>query len=184
MTQKRASAPTLTDGVVMLAALAPGDVQPYIDCWDAEVKARMRRPPPENVDQALAMIESRNAAWASGGELRTWAIRRAADRKFCGWTTLMLLQVGALVEIWICGEWRGQKLAPRAMKLLIDYSFHRLGLPLLAAEIDRDNTNAAKVAEALGFSVDDYATVGDRIVDYWRLHRQQWPIAGTFVSDK
>ncbi|GGP16417.1 GNAT family N-acetyltransferase [Nonomuraea glycinis] len=50
---------------------------------------------------------------------------------------------------------RGQRLAPRATRLLMDYAHEVLEIPRLVLEIEPDNAPSVSVARALGFRLTD-----------------------------
>ena len=84
-------APTLTDGVVQLDELGPGDVDAHLANEDEEMARRFGWwPKRSTADDVRAAFERWAESWARGGSIRVFAVRDVATATLVGSCELRL----------------------------------------------------------------------------------------------
>jgi len=138
----------LTDGLVLLRAVAPRDL-PAIEAGihDPDVIRRIGPQPPS----ARAAV-AQDAAWLARGS-PTLAICEP-DGTFVGkvWLTVPETDVATgFVGYWLLPEARGRGLATAAVRLVSAWAVRDLGITNLRIRAAADNERSHRVAERSGF---------------------------------
>ncbi|TDB79588.1 N-acetyltransferase, partial [Micromonospora fluostatini] len=133
----------LTDGVVTLRRLAPGDAdEMYALHSRPEVVANQAPPVPPERDVIALRCRLAESQWLTGPAARL-AILDAATDRFAGSCGLVYAEPGtgqASIGYALVPEFRGRGLATRAVRLLAGWAFGPVGVARLAAGTVPDNT--------------------------------------------
>jgi RimJ/RimL family protein N-acetyltransferase len=146
-------APTLTDGVVHLDELGPGDVDAHLANED-EVMARRFGwwPNRSTAHDVRAAFERWAESWASGGPIRTFAVRDAATATLVGSCELRLEEDQVARASYTVGPHaRRHGFASRALQLATQWAFDCLGIARIELYIEADNVASRGVARRCGF---------------------------------
>lgn len=123
-----------------------------------EVTRYWGSPPMKSVDDAAALVWSIQEGYRTR-QLFQWGVRRRDDGQLVGTCTLLHMdrknrrsELGFALgrEHW------GKGLAREAVAALIDWSFHRLRLHRLEADVDPRNERSLRLLERLGFRREGY----------------------------
>lgn len=153
----------LTDGVVTVRPLRPGDEEPLLDeRQDRETRrwattARLWTP-----QDARAYIAATPAMWLAGSEAR-FAVLDAPTGTYAGSVGLRVtVPAFRIAEIGYClrAGWRGRGLTARAVRLVSDWAFARAGLARLELGAAVGNIASQRVAERAGFRPEGVARLG------------------------
>lgn len=146
--------PPLSDGVVTLRPLAPGDfedVQAAIA--DPEIPRFTNVVPGQDVDRTRRFIERTVVAWADGSAA-TFAMTDASDGRLLGCIDLNrsgddpeIAQIG----YWVAAEARGRGVASRATALIAEWGFRCFGVERIEILIHETNEGSQRVAARTGF---------------------------------
>ncbi|GGL17450.1 hypothetical protein Sme01_72040 [Sphaerisporangium melleum] len=144
----------LTDGVVRLEPLSPGDLAAYHDMM-CEPDVFARSVPPQAPDLAETRFRTRCArAWWLWGERAELAVRDAATGEFAGHLQLMNIVpplAQGMIGYSLAGRFRGRGLMTRAVTLLAEWAFACTPLHRLVAGTAPDNVASQRVLERAGF---------------------------------
>jgi RimJ/RimL family protein N-acetyltransferase len=146
-------APELTDGVVVLNLLQPDDA---VVQWEGEDEEQARRfgwyPKRSTLDQVKAAIEEWQRQWETEGDIRTFAVRDAADGTLFGGCQIRRKTPQlAHMSYWIFPPHRGRGFATRALRLGAAFAFENLGVSCVELEVEPDNDASRGVARGAGF---------------------------------
>lgn len=152
----------LTDGVVLLRAPGPADVD-RIDalCQNPAIQEWTTVPSPYSREDAASFVSGFvGDGWARGSSLN-WAVRDAADDTLLGMVGLGLDGAGsAEIGYWLAPEARGRGLMSRSVDLVLDAAFGRLGLVRVFWRAFVGNGASRAVAERAGFRVEGELRLG------------------------
>ena len=168
---------TLTDGDLTLRPLSVADAAGWADVrrrsagwlqpWDATN-------PPDSGDEPMsfrAMVRHYRAESRSG---RSLALAVLVDGEFAGQVTLGGIAWGSLrsgyIGYWIDQARAGHGYIPRAVALVTDYAFSRLGLHRVEINIRPENAASIRVVEKLGFRYEGLRERYLHINGDWRDH--------------
>lgn len=158
------SAPSLTDGVVVLDGLRPDDAPSLVACYDAAVAWAWFDAQPMTLERAQREVANSTAKWRRASLFRRFAIRRAGNPDIAG--TLQLHPKptdGSVLDLWLCLASRGQGVGKRAARLALAYGFHEMAVAWVEVEVRPENVASRALALAVGF---------EPIEGQWRqLHR-------------
>jgi RimJ/RimL family protein N-acetyltransferase len=144
----------LTDGVVTLRRLAPGDEEPLLDeRADPEARRWAITGRAWTAEDANAYVAVTASLWLAGGEAR-FAVVDAASGDYAGSLGLRMtapaLRVAEL-GYGIRAAWRGRAYTVRALRLVAGWAFTAAGLSRLELGTAVDNVASQRVAESAGF---------------------------------
>ncbi|MCG7287093.1 GNAT family N-acetyltransferase [Cellulomonas sp. ACRRI] len=152
----------LTDGVVLLRAPGPADVD-RIDalCQDPAIQEWTTVPSPYTREDAASFVSGFvGDGWARGSSLN-WAVRDAADDVLVGMVGLGMEGAGsAEIGYWLAPEARGRGLMSRSVDLVLDAAFGRLELVRVFWRAFVGNAPSRAVAERAGFRVEGELRLG------------------------
>jgi len=146
--------PDLHDDVVALRPPRTGDV-PAITAaaQDPDISRFTMVPTPYGEADAVAYVESSEAAWRDASRVSFVIVERA--------TATLLGTVGihhldraagtAEIGYWVAADARGAGVATRALRLAAGWALGELGLCRVAALVFTDNARSRRVAERAGF---------------------------------
>ncbi|NMO89738.1 GNAT family N-acetyltransferase [Actinomycetospora sp. TBRC 11914] len=148
-------APELTDGVIVLSALALEDAPALVAGEDDELARRLVGGH-STVATSERYIEACAADWRRRGPTLSWAIRDAAGGALAGTVEVGLrvpeLEPGAAnVSYGVFPSWRGRGFAARAVELVCGFLAAETGVSYAVLRIERDNPASLRVAERSGF---------------------------------
>jgi RimJ/RimL family protein N-acetyltransferase len=115
---------------------------------DPESATYMTEPAYGSVEETREKI----AAWTKGAEDRSWAVCSSPEGELLGRVALIPRErqtFEAACMIRPCA--RGRNLAARALAIVINDAFDRLGARRIFADIDPDNAASIRTFEKLGF---------------------------------
>ena len=115
-------------------------------------------PPLKSVDDAAALVWSIQEGYQTR-QLFQWGVRKRDSGKLVGTCTLLHMdRANRRSELGFAlgREHWGQGLAREAVATLIDWSFHKLGLHRLEADVDPRNERSPRLLERLGFQCEGY----------------------------
>ena len=147
------NAPELTNGSIILNGFTTDDVEAHVAGEDEEQARRFGwYPARSTAATARAAFESWRADWATGGAIRTFAVREARTRALAGGCQLRLGEKRiAEVSYWTFPDYRGRGFATAAVRLACAFAFSELEIDRVEAFIEPDNTGSRRVVEAAGF---------------------------------
>ncbi|GGL89941.1 GNAT family N-acetyltransferase [Micromonospora yangpuensis] len=144
----------LTDGVVLLRRIAPGDVdEMYALHSRPEVVANQAPPVPPEPSAIETRCRLAESAWLVGETARL-AIVDAASGAFAGSCGLGYPEPGtghATIGYALSPAFRGRGLATRAVRLLARWAFDSVGVARIGAGTVPDNTASHRVLQRVGF---------------------------------
>jgi RimJ/RimL family protein N-acetyltransferase len=155
-----------------------GDVAPLTEMWqDAELRRRFAV---ATTTRASVEVFVRDAGrdWESGTAAMLAIVDAATDDLLGGCDLSGLAGDGpADVGYWVAATRRGQGIAPRAARSLVEWATDELGLTTFVLEIEPDNAASIAVARRLGFTPDgtervDPSTTPARTLVRHRLDRR------------
>jgi RimJ/RimL family protein N-acetyltransferase len=155
--------PTLTDGVVILDAHRPEDLEAHLAGEDDETARRFGWWPERSSRESLARAYDEWAAdWLKGAGRRAFAVRAAADQRLVGGCELRLQAGGAAgdVSYWTNADQRRRGFATRALVLLAGFA-QSLGVRRLESHVAPDNLASRRVSERAGFVEEGTTTDAD-----------------------
>jgi RimJ/RimL family protein N-acetyltransferase len=143
----------LTDGVVTLRPLGPGDAAAtFAACQDSLIAHFLSIPHPYTEADAREWVSARQADW-DGDDERSFAITEAATGEFLGAIARHLRAPHrAEVGYWLAPDARGRGAATRALRLLRDWSLDDCGLVRLELFTHPDNHASGGVALRAGLA--------------------------------
>ena len=158
------SAPTLTDGVVVLDGFTLDDVDAHLAGEDRETAIRFGWWPKQSTrDTVTTAIRDWTDAWANAGSMRAFAVRIAPTRELVGHCELRIKADGIAHVSYSTGSaHRRRGHASRALRLLAAWAFRELDIGRLELYVEPDNVASRGVARNAGFveeGVDDRAMV-------------------------
>ena len=167
-----AEQPVLTDGLVTLRALEPGDAGAVFDiCQDAAVQHFTRVPVPYLEEHAQGFVAQGPARWRTR-EGAAFAVVDASTGELlgaCGLVQVDLPQREGAAGYWVAPSARGRGVARAALTLLTEWSLGELGLHRLTLEIEQANPASAAVAVAAG-----YEQVGEPVTEEMKGTERQF----------
>ncbi|MFC0553036.1 GNAT family N-acetyltransferase [Planotetraspora thailandica] len=146
---------SLTDGVVRLSPLVPGDADDY-HAMQSDPESYKYSVPPQAPSYADSVMRCRHAGmWWLSGQRVELAIRRAGTGAFAG--HIQLANVVAPLEQAMVGyslhrDHRGHGLMTRAVNLLVEWAFEHTALHRIIAGTALENTASQRVLERAGFT--------------------------------
>ncbi len=146
----------LTDGVVLLRTPGPEDVDRITAiCQDTDIQEWTTVPSPYRREDAEGFVGAYvRDGWAAGTSC-TWAVRDAVDDALLGMVGIVLEGAGsAEIGYWLAPGGRGRGVMSRAVALVVDASFGRIGLTRLSWRAFVGNGPSRRVAERAGFRVE------------------------------
>ncbi len=147
------SAPTLTDGVVVLDGHTLDDLDAHLAGEDDEQARRLGwYPASSTVETVRAAILRWQEEWRLGGATRAFAVRDAAAGELVGQCEVRLRDaaIGEMSYV-VFAPYRGRGFASRAVRLACDYAFAELGVERMELYIEPDNLASRGVARKAGF---------------------------------
>jgi RimJ/RimL family protein N-acetyltransferase len=147
------TAPTLTDGVVLLDGFKAADADAHLAGEDDEHARRFGWYPNRSTPGTVgAAIDRWRAEWEQGGRTRAFAAR--LDGVLVGGCELRLVSpASAELSYWTFPPFRRRGLATRAVRLVVAWATAALGVAEFELHVAPDNTASRRVAEAAGFRV-------------------------------
>ncbi|VTR78212.1 GNAT family N-acetyltransferase [Cellulomonas hominis] len=152
----------LTDGVVLLRAPGPSDVDRVTAlCQDPAIQEWTTVPSPYSRADAESFVAGMVAdGWAQATQFN-WAVRSGGD--LVGMVGLAARGDGsAELGYWLAPDARGRGLMARAVGLVLDAGFGRLGLDRVTWRAFVGNVPSRRVAERAGFTVDPEPRDGEQ----------------------
>jgi RimJ/RimL family protein N-acetyltransferase len=149
----------LTDGVVRVCALGPGDVDDLFAVMSLPESVRTSVPPvPPTPAEVRRRCERASGEWTAGLRARM-TIRDAVDDAFAGdiglfWTGPRSEEL--LVGYGLAPEYRGKGFATRATRLVCGWAFAEVGVPRLVSGTAPENVASQRVLERAGFQREGY----------------------------
>ncbi|WP_454083539.1 GNAT family N-acetyltransferase [Georgenia sp. Marseille-Q6866] len=188
---------TLQDGDLDLETPTLADVDRVTEvCQDPEVQRWTTVPTPYRREHAVGFIGSFVAdGWERGDNL-TWALRHGG--RLVGMVGVSRAAGSGEIGYWLAPEGRGLGLMHRAVGLVLDAAFGRLGMERVEWRADVGNWPSWKVVWRHGFrregQVRGMGTHGERRVDQWigtllredprePAHPWDGPVAGVVPAD-
>lgn len=166
-----AEVPVLTDDVVTLRALRPGDIPGMVEqCNDPESIRWTSVPVPYGEEQAAEWISTMvPAGWNDGRDL-CFAVEY--DGRFAGSVSLRPDTDGnAELAYGLTAAVRGEGVATRAVRLLLEWGFGRRGFPVVHWRANVGNWGSRRVAWAVGFrfgpTIPKLLSQRDERIDAW-----------------
>lgn len=167
----------LRDDELQLRMLAASDAEAWTEVrrrnaawltpWDATN-------PPETIDPPPSFRQMVRRLRTEARAGRSLALALTVEGRFAGQVTLGGITWGSLrsayVGYWIDRAYAGRNYTPRAVALLCDYAFFRLGLHRIEINIRPENTASLRVAEKLGFRSEGLRLRYLHINGDWRDH--------------
>jgi RimJ/RimL family protein N-acetyltransferase len=150
--RRGASAPTLTDGIIVLNGFTLDDVEEHLAGEDDEQARRFGWYPKRSTEQTVrAAITRWTDEWRSGGRRLAWASRDAESGRMVGGVEIRL-EEGARAQMawWTFPPYRRRGLASRAIRLACEFAFAELGVQRMEAHIAPDNVGSRRAAEKAG----------------------------------
>jgi RimJ/RimL family protein N-acetyltransferase len=148
--------PSLTDGVIFLRPLTPGDAADHLAGEDDEM-AKWVSGGHSTPATVAAFIENSQHDWRSAGPRRAFGVFDCATRRLIGFIEANLARLvgpGQVnVSYGIFSEWRGQGLALRALDLMDEYLRTATDARQIVLRISPANTASLKLAEKAGFTL-------------------------------
>ncbi|MEV4570642.1 GNAT family protein [Nonomuraea sp. NPDC049419] len=143
----------LSDGVVRLAPMGPGDAGDFHRMMAEPSVSAFSVGPPTSLEDDERRCRYTGYWWRSGQRIEL-AIRDAASDSFAG--HLQLMQVApalgqAMIGYSLVPEFRGRGFMTRAVRLLVDWAFAATPLHRIVAGTDVTNTASHAVLERAGF---------------------------------
>ncbi|MEW9551633.1 GNAT family N-acetyltransferase [Nonomuraea sp. NPDC050783] len=162
----------LSDGVVRLTPIAPGDAGDFHRMMADPVVAAYAVGPAASLADDERRCRYTGYWWVSGQRIEL-AVRDAASGAFAG--HLQLAQVlpalgQAMVGYSLVAEFRGRGFMTRAVRLLVDWAFANTALHRIVAGTDPGNVASHRVLERSGFTREG-------------VHRELFPKAGGGRAD-
>lgn len=149
----------LTDGVVTLRPLGPGDVEQLVALTALpEVYLHSVPPEPPPRQRLLASAEQAESRWLAG-ERAAMVIEDAATGAWAGQVGVVYqepMTQQAMIAYSLMPRWRGQGYASRSVRLAAAWAIPALGLARLIAGVEPDNVASQRVLEAAGFTRESY----------------------------
>ncbi len=158
----------LSDGVVLLRAEEPGDLDDIVaGCDDARTAAWVPVPVPYGPDDARAWL-ARRATDAQWWASPMWAVTTPPSSRWGGSVGLVLDGAGAAEVGYLLAPWaRGIGLAERALRLACAFAFGTLGLQVVTWRAYVGNEASREAAVRVGFDVPDH------VFPRWAVHRDE-----------
>ena len=145
--------PTLSDGVIVLRARRPQDVDAITAaCQDPEIPRWTLVPSPYTRAHAVENLAQAAIEWRAGTAAHFLAVDRAGE--LLGSFSLMEIdrrRGSAEIGYWVAAPARRQGVATRAVRLLRDWAHEALGLRTVEILTDEANAASRAVAERAGF---------------------------------
>lgn len=172
------TAPTLTDGVVVLRPLRLPDADDVTECCqDPDTQRFTRIPVPYSRDDAVTWLTAGSGPALNPRTNPTWAITvpSVTGDRWGGSINLELdagdpatpAEVGYMVAPWL----RGRGAATRALRLACRWGFDTLELAAIRWFAHVGNTASRRVAENVGFHIDSEPHSGVLVrgmpIDFW-----------------
>ena len=168
----------LSDGELLIRPLSASDSrmwsevrrrnQAWLTPWDATS-------PPEAAEQPPTYRQMVRHLRHEAREGRTMAMALVIGGRFAGQITLGGISWGSLrsayIGYWIDEAYAGRGYMPRAVAMVSDYAFFRLGLHRLEINIRPENEASIRVAEKLGFRYEGLRRRYLHIAGDWRDHQ-------------
>lgn len=157
----------LTDGTVCLRYRRPSDLDAiYAASHDAETRRWLTDPPMDPAAGAARAARAANMARVAEafqtGRSAPLVIADSATDQPVGLLNVQFRDDRvATIAYSVFPAHRGQGVAPRAVRLAVDWGFSALGLTELLLEIDPGNTASLRVAEKCGFTPAGHAQGDD-----------------------
>jgi RimJ/RimL family protein N-acetyltransferase len=149
----------LTDGVVTLRRMGPGDVDDvYALRQLPDVVATSVPPHAPSRDEVAVRCARVAAAWLAG-DRAPFTIRDTATGAFAGEIGIYYQEPPtgqAMIGYSIAVPWRGKGYATRATRLVAEWAFTRVGVARLIAGTAPENVGSQRVLEAAGFRREGY----------------------------
>ncbi|MBO0847551.1 MAG: GNAT family N-acetyltransferase [Nocardioides sp.] len=146
------SAPTLTDGRVILRAHREDDMQGcYEQCQDPLSQRWTTVPLPYTLEHARAFVtEFMPSGWVDGS---SWGFAVEAEGRYAGTVELRDEGEGRAEVAYGSHPWvRGRGVMERAVRLLIDWGFDAQDVEVMIWRANRGNWPSRKLAWRLGFA--------------------------------
>ena len=145
--------PRLGDDEIALRPPTPGDVDAITEaCQDPEIPRWTRVPSPYTRAHAVEFVERSARTWEQGSDA-PFVIVDAATGALLGAIGVHRFggeDDGPEVGYWLEREARGRGVATRALRLVVDWACHELGVRLML-QADVRNAASRRVAEKVHF---------------------------------
>lgn len=154
--------PRLSDGVVVLDAHRPDDIEAHVAGEDEETAHRFGWwPAKSDASTVERAFRDWTDDWLQGRPRRTFAVR-TADERLVGGCEVRVEPDGVTghVSYWTNAGERGRGYSSRALALLVDYA-RSAGLVSLEAHVAADNVASRRVSERAGFARQESFTGDD-----------------------
>lgn len=146
-----ASDRVLSDGVVTLRPIGPGDAAAYFARQDAEVVDRFEWDGPASRESLDAAIAKWVDAWDRGLDERNFAITLPHELELVGDCEVELRPEGCVNVMYVVfAPWRRRGIATRSVKLLMSYADREFPGRQLLFRIHPDNHASLAVARRAG----------------------------------
>jgi RimJ/RimL family protein N-acetyltransferase/8-oxo-dGTP pyrophosphatase MutT (NUDIX family) len=142
-----AAQPQLTDGVVTLRPFDERDIEAHVAGDDEEIRLWFGQPGPSTLERMREVVERWRREREAGTHL---AFAVVHDDVTIGLVEARPIgEVASLSWTLYAGQ-RGHGYATRAVRMLVDYAFERLGVRRVEAEVDPRNVASQRVATRSG----------------------------------
>src|SRR5215467_4673459 len=145
----------LTDGVIFLRPLAMGDAAAHLAGEDDEM-AKWLSGGRSTLANVEAYIQRSQEVWRTGGLRRAFGVFDCASGQLVGSVEVNLARIvnpGEVnVSYGVFREWRGQRIAVRAINLMDEYLRASTDVRQIVLRIAPENSASLRVAEKAGFS--------------------------------
>jgi RimJ/RimL family protein N-acetyltransferase len=172
----------LTDGVIDLVPLGPGDVDDTLALRSLPESVATSVPPvPPERDAILRRCERAEATWLAG-QRADFTIRETATDAYAGDIGLYYEQPPtqqAMIGYDIVPEFRRRGFATRAARLVCAWGFDHVGLARIVAGTEPNNIGSQRVLEAVGFVLEGVERSRLPAVDGGRLDNYAYALLPT-----
>jgi RimJ/RimL family protein N-acetyltransferase/ADP-ribose pyrophosphatase YjhB (NUDIX family) len=147
VTDQSSQPPELTDGVVTLRPFDEKDIEAHVTGEDDEIRLWFGQPGPASREHMQQVVERWRREREAGTRL-TFAVQH--DGTNVGVVEARPEDDVASLSWTLYAGQRGQGFATRAVRVLVDYAFARLGVRRVEAEVDPRNVASQRVATRSG----------------------------------
>lgn len=147
--------PVLTDGLVRLRALQPGDVPDVLQiCQDRDIQHFTRVPVPYLAEHAEFFVAQGSPRWRTREAAAFAVVDASTDRLLgaCGLVEVDLPRREGWAGYWVAPTARGRGVARSALALLTEWCLGDGGLDRVCLEIEEANPASVAVAVAARFT--------------------------------
>ncbi|NJN18707.1 MAG: GNAT family N-acetyltransferase [Oscillochloris sp.] len=120
---------------------------------DPQVMRYFGQSPLRDLDAAVQRITRFIDELRAGRAIR-WAVTLRENGRYigsCGYHTTLAKHFRAEIGYELAAEYWGRGFMPEALRPVLDFGFHTMGLNSIEAQIDPENSGSRRVLEKLGF---------------------------------